>query len=167
MIYFITEEGNLDYIKIGFTDNEDVRLRIATLQTGNPRKLILVKAIEGTYEHEQALHLLFANDKIRGEWFIYSEDIKRYLATTPDLPPYRKPYQKLGLTATIMLMEELNIHTLYTYHYGLKSVLVDGRPLDPKFDSMDFRYKSKVEVSYRVFHEACEYWAIKNTPKTE
>lgn len=70
MIYFVTDG---EYLKIGYTDN-DVSRRIASLQSGNARKLELVGTIEGSKEAEHVLHCVFREFRVSGEWFLYNID---------------------------------------------------------------------------------------------
>lgn len=68
MIYFIQAEG-IGHIKIGFTDNDDALIRLASLQIGSPVKLRLLGTILGTADDEKDLHRRFAAYRIHGEWF--------------------------------------------------------------------------------------------------
>ena len=78
MIYSIGEEPFDNKIKIGFTDRADISERLAELQTGNPRKLICRKLVPGTREEERLLHELFAEDRLCGEWFTYTQQTKKW-----------------------------------------------------------------------------------------
>lgn len=60
------------YYKIGATD--EIEIRLSALQMGNP---FLIKLIDCVYvddglQEERALHSLFAEKRIRGEWFCLS-----------------------------------------------------------------------------------------------
>lgn len=67
MIYFIQDTATF-LIKIGFTDGPaEVRLR--SLQTGCPGRLMLLATDYGTEETERNLHRQFAGAWDRGEWF--------------------------------------------------------------------------------------------------
>lgn len=75
MIYIATILNN-QFIKIGFTSDEDVRNRIASLQTGNPFKIDVLFTIKGSINQEQELHkaLYKAFTRIRvpmppNEWY--------------------------------------------------------------------------------------------------
>lgn len=73
-VYFITEKGRLDSpIKIGTTDN--LARRFEDLQKGSPVDLEVVAALEGGRSLELFFHELLASDRIRGEWFIRSEQV--------------------------------------------------------------------------------------------
>jgi hypothetical protein len=69
MIYFITDG---EYVKIGFTDQNDITNRLNALQIGNARKLRLLGCIEGGRETESVLHNVFQGFRVRGEWFLMS-----------------------------------------------------------------------------------------------
>lgn len=67
-LYFIREKGADGYVKIGRTDN--VQSRLKQLQSGNARRLELVRVLPGQGPTEEVWHALFANDRIKGgEWF--------------------------------------------------------------------------------------------------
>lgn len=70
MIYLISD-GN--YYKIGHSKNPEKRL--AQLQTGQGRKLFLVKTWETDNDLavEKRLHKMFWQNKTRGEWFNFSQ----------------------------------------------------------------------------------------------
>ena len=66
MIYFIQEEGG-GPVKIGYA--VDVAERVERLQTGNPRRLIVVASCEGDQLLEAAFHRTFMLSAVRSEWF--------------------------------------------------------------------------------------------------
>jgi len=66
--------------------NGDIKSRLSTLQTGNPRKLSVVKAIttDSASLYEVALHEMFDDRRMMGEWFdLTSSDIE-YITTLMD-----------------------------------------------------------------------------------
>ena len=65
MIYFIQDETGP--IKIGFSKN--VKQRIYSYTTHNPRKIKVLAIIHGTKLEEKRLHNLFRNFCIRNEWY--------------------------------------------------------------------------------------------------
>lgn len=73
MIYFLRSTGS-DYVKIGYTlDETTLKTRIATLQTGQPWRLELLRVIEGAEQwQESVLHAYFGPDRHHGEWFTYN-----------------------------------------------------------------------------------------------
>jgi ribosome-associated translation inhibitor RaiA len=76
--YFILDEES-KAVKIGWATNPYQRLE--ALQTSNPHQLVFLLIIKGSKELETQLHKLFSEDKIRGEWFHYSKNIKEYIAS--------------------------------------------------------------------------------------
>lgn len=65
-IYALRDDQS-GHIKIGHST--DVLRRISQLQTGNSRRLRLVTIIAGQQSHERALHRVFSDRRIVGEWF--------------------------------------------------------------------------------------------------
>ena len=67
-VYFIHEEGDLTQFKIGFST--DLEKRLATLQIGNPRNLIVYKTIaNASKKKEKEMQDFFNAYHIRGEWY--------------------------------------------------------------------------------------------------
>ncbi len=66
-VYFI-QEGEGGAIKIGTTLGSPM-VRLAALQTGNSRKLVLLASIPGGPKEETELHGRFAALRLHGEWF--------------------------------------------------------------------------------------------------
>lgn len=84
-VYFIQAETGP--IKIGHSSN--VRSRLSYLQCGTAERLSVIGIIDGAKNEEVAIHLLFSEDKIRGEWY----------APTARLLAYIKQYaQPVGLS---------------------------------------------------------------------
>lgn len=76
-IYFLLSE-KFDAVKIGFTrSNIEKRLKYAA--TWYPYDYDMIKLIEGTMLEERNIHKRFVKDKIRGEWFHYSAELKEYI----------------------------------------------------------------------------------------
>lgn len=77
-IYFVECNG---VVKIGTTSN--LKSRLNALQTSNPTPIRLVHTIsvpirQDHREVEKALHTIFENNSVRGEWYKISEqDIER------------------------------------------------------------------------------------------
>jgi hypothetical protein len=67
-VYFI-QGAKGSPIKIGFTSWDEVKYRVALLQTGNHEKLRLLCAAPGDRYFEKAIHRVFAADRLIGEWF--------------------------------------------------------------------------------------------------
>lgn len=65
-------------VKIGYAAN--VRARLADLQCGSPVRLRLLKVIDGGVPEEQALHRRFAADRLHGEWFRPTPEMRDLIA---------------------------------------------------------------------------------------
>ena len=81
LIYFIREEGS-NYVKIGSSCNPE--RRIEDIQTSNPRKLELVRMIDGGDRAETILHSIFKKDRVRGEWFRISKELEQFMNEDDD-----------------------------------------------------------------------------------
>lgn len=66
--------------KIGLSKNPQRRLKDIEYQQGSPVKLIYGINTEGMFQTESALHHLFYDKRIEGEWFDLSEDDLEYIA---------------------------------------------------------------------------------------
>lgn len=69
-IYFIVPASAVQ-VKIGWALQPLDRLK--TLQTGHPSPLRIVALIPGTQDQEYLLHRVFAEHRIRGEWFSWRD----------------------------------------------------------------------------------------------
>lgn len=65
-------------IKIGTTAN--VESRLAALRTSIPTKSFLTHITAGGHAKEAELHRLFSEDRLKGEWFRHSDQIKAWIA---------------------------------------------------------------------------------------
>lgn len=74
-VYFVRSSNGT--IKIGVST--DVMRRLASLQTANSARLTLLLIMPGTEEDEQELHRLFADERLRGEWFRPSRRLLRFI----------------------------------------------------------------------------------------
>lgn len=84
MIYFVqsqeTKSGN-GPIKIGFTTDPDLRVRISDLQVGNAYPLCVVGVIaSGTHAQEKWIHYQFWKQRMCGEWFKQSPELKKFVS---------------------------------------------------------------------------------------
>jgi hypothetical protein len=79
-VYFIECAG---FVKIGV--GWSVRLRLMGLQTGSPLTLrplgfILERDQDAAIAFERRLHERFAADRHRGEWFVLTDELRRFIA---------------------------------------------------------------------------------------
>lgn len=81
LIYFISEEFG-EFIKIGIT-HDDVILRLKSIQTGNPRDLLILHSFwsEDARNKEKEIHKLFDDLNVKGEWFLKDKEIMDYITS--------------------------------------------------------------------------------------
>jgi DNA-binding NarL/FixJ family response regulator len=82
MIYFIQSQESFEDgpIKIGYTDDPDLRSRLRDLQVGNPYELKVLGVIaEGDYTLEKELHDRFSDTRLQGEWFKCSISLQGFI----------------------------------------------------------------------------------------
>lgn len=88
-VYAIQMSCSIGFIKIGISN--DVKRRIAGLQTSNPYKLELVRRwgpFEASYAKrlEQRMHQAFEQQCARGEWFsVAVEEISEHVILLSDM----------------------------------------------------------------------------------
>lgn len=75
MIYMIRPKGEIGPVKIGYTFSDPAK-RMAQIQTSTHLNLEIWKSFEGDMHYERSLHAKFSNERIRGEWFSYCEDME-------------------------------------------------------------------------------------------
>ena len=75
MIYLIVSVDH-GFCKIGYSKNPEKRL--LEIQTGNPYRLSLLSVIEGDVSTERELHKRFVDLRVGGEWFLLSDEIKKF-----------------------------------------------------------------------------------------
>ena len=78
-VYFILNPDNKT-IKIGVS--KDPLQRLEALQTSNGTKLLLLGYILGNYKKESELHKKFKLNRMSGEWFKATEEMKEFVKKT-------------------------------------------------------------------------------------
>lgn len=76
MVYFIGM-GGTDFVKIGFTG--DIDSRLSKMRSDNPCDLRVLACYEGDRLLERSYHRKFVRSRVRGDWFRFSEEIKKFL----------------------------------------------------------------------------------------
>ena len=176
MIYFI--EANKK-VKIGYTANP--QNRISDIQTSNPDKLNVLLIIDGGCELERQLHKDFADYRLNGEWFEYSDSIsdfidsvisndrryefgflgKEYSSTnqlkrlrTEKRLSLREVGEKLGISSqSVWETEERESLGNITIHSLRKTGNVLGYDLEYRFVPKSEQYlKNKIEARERAEH---------------
>lgn len=74
-VYIVQAGGQNGPVKIGYAADESVTSRMRSLQTGSAEILTLLRLIPGMAATEAWLHNKFKDNRLRGEWFEFSEDI--------------------------------------------------------------------------------------------
>lgn len=83
-VYFLQDD--LGRVKIGVT--KDIAARKAAIQTGSGSDLHLIRFVAGAGQKvEKWLHRRFKDQRVRGEWFAFSDDM--LTVTPPDEVPSR------------------------------------------------------------------------------
>ena len=90
MIYFI-QSGKNGPIKIGYT-TDNPKGRIRSLQVGNHKQLYLLATRKGELNDERKIHRMFRRDKLRGEWFESSHDLKTFIRNEGKILNFRESY---------------------------------------------------------------------------
>ncbi len=77
-IYFIQEQNNSEgLIKIGLSGKPQRRLK--SMQTNSPVLLEIFVTLPGNEQLEEKLHEMFAENRIRGEWFKPSQKLIAFI----------------------------------------------------------------------------------------
>lgn len=93
MIYFI-QAGEDGPIKIGCSDHLQSRMR--NLQSYHYQELNLLGTMPGNVDTERKLHLRFAADRVRGEWF----------QPIPEIFDFVRRHCNQGKTNTVQLFDD-------------------------------------------------------------
>lgn len=94
-VYMLYSQGML---KIGFTADPANRFR--KIRTLSPTPVTVVLLAAGTFATERRLHGEFAADRVCGEWFRPSQDIRSFLAKFPCGGHWGSPLDRLEWAET-------------------------------------------------------------------
>lgn len=72
-VYFITRKDRQDMVKIGYSENLQVRL--FAIATSFPEGIELLATVDGGREVEKAFHKAFERCRVEGEWFKRTREI--------------------------------------------------------------------------------------------
>ncbi|EQB4340337.1 GIY-YIG nuclease family protein [Clostridium botulinum] len=75
-VYFILDTS-ANLVKIGFSRN--LKRRIKQLETSNCNLKLIYKIENCSMDYEQNLHKFFEVERIKNEWFTYSDSIKEWI----------------------------------------------------------------------------------------
>lgn len=94
MIYFIAcPEANA--VKIGVTGDWPTKIynRLSVTQTHCPLRVEIMATQPGGYEEEGELLTRFAKDRIQGEWFRLTDELRDHIGQFPKpAAPQKRPY---------------------------------------------------------------------------
>jgi len=76
VVYFIIRRG-MPGVKIGTTTN--LSKRLSELQSSTPDYLFVFGTLPGDKVVEKILHKKFATNRIRGEWYEFTPEMKRFV----------------------------------------------------------------------------------------
>lgn len=82
LVYFV-QAGPDGHVKIGTVKASNLSDRVMKIQVCTPYRVKLLATIVGGRFEEQKLHRRFKKFHVRGEWFTYSEELRKFLARTP------------------------------------------------------------------------------------
>jgi len=82
LIYFI-QNINTGSVKIGYSRR--IKERLSVLSVGSDSKLDIIKVLKVNNQVESVIFNKFSKDRIKGEWFAYSNNIKRFINDVPNV----------------------------------------------------------------------------------
>ena len=151
-VYFIEAIGG-GVVKIGTSTN--VAQRFAQLQSGFPYELKLLRVLPGYMEEERFFHDLFAEYRVRAEWF-ESEIVKAWIASDSLLPT-------LKAYGTNLAFIPPGVYVTNFWAWGFVRDLKEngGQALRSRFPKvvshLGLKYKDCLE-------EAVEQWCDRKSP---
>lgn len=114
-VYFIRAAYN-GAVKIGYA--EDVQGRLRELQCGNPDVLMIIRTVDGGRAHEAFAHRLFASDRIRGEWFAYSE--RMMTVEIGAIAPRPVPVGRIAKLGQLFFPRPSTVFEIDKYHHQVE-----------------------------------------------
>lgn len=76
-VYFAQARTDPSTVKIGFTS--DMAKRKQNMSVSSPGGIAILATVTGGKETEDYLHTKFADDRVSGEWFQFSEPIREFI----------------------------------------------------------------------------------------
>ena len=190
-IYIITDADRQAF-KIGYTSNPDVRRRLSSLQTGNPRKLLIVGSNPaGSRSHESEVHRQLADHRTDGgsEWFdatsmvvgkLVGKLLRGWLPSGGDdfkhheLPDWfadaiRKRYglrDQIGADVAFWLLNDWHARSLLD-HWGCEADALICEPYDATREQIRLAESVADEVGAALHHTASSRWNPGRTHRYE
>jgi hypothetical protein len=79
MIYLISIDG-IEFVKIGYTkDDQSMKVRLMSLQIGNPMALSVAHIEPGEQNLERRYHRLLRDVRKSGEWFYLGNKLSKFI----------------------------------------------------------------------------------------
>jgi hypothetical protein len=76
VVYFVQAGHAQGPVKIGFvSDPRKLQSRIYGIQSSNHEKIFLIRKMHGLSQTEKWLHKRFSDLRIRGEWYLFHEEM--------------------------------------------------------------------------------------------
>jgi hypothetical protein len=102
LIYIVWAKGT-DLVKLGYTADPTINVRLSALQVGCPFPLEVIAFAQGTEKDEREYHWMLSKSAVRGEWFRWgptAHKIAEMLKAQPPEPKLkakaRNPHRRLG-----------------------------------------------------------------------
>jgi len=102
-VYFVVCD-HTEMVKIGHSGNPEKRTR--SLQATSSFPLKLHATIDGARNEEAALHERFVENRVFGEWFLITGELKKYLSELEKYEPPEKPERKVSEVLKITLDDD-------------------------------------------------------------
>lgn len=80
MIYFAQIQSTPYLIKIGFTQEDNLSLRIKALKSESKNDILLLITLKGDRSEELKLHFQFEDVCVNGEWFFPSRQLLKFIS---------------------------------------------------------------------------------------
>ena len=161
MVYLAKLKGE-NKCKIGYSANPNSR--ISNMQTGSPSLVYLLSVMDGDKEFEKSLHFKFKDYRIKGEWFIYSDEIKNYFCVEEKYV-FHTPMVKFMMDSPeisrriFASLIENQIESYFKYTKELRESI--AKSIDCKVRTLEKKEHFDFLVRYRlVLHKGGDYYGI-------
>lgn len=161
-VYFAQNRNDDTSVKIGFTT--DINARVKNLSVGVPGGVMVLASILGAgKETEEYLHGMFAEDRISGEWFRYSERLRDFVrdARNGDLP--RLPFQDAAIGHSRSATDFSKEAVEYARQMALALVNDEFKGIGDTADAARHRVEKKTGFPAAWLHRL-QYRALNDVP---
>jgi len=165
MIYFIQAQTYPYLIKIGFTAASVVFKRFEDLNNMNAVDLRLILDIPGTLQDEQFLHLQFSAERKKGEWFLPSKKLLKFILEKmkkKDISILQKPNKKDILTKPTFTKLNIFINRKGALNKFIDELINEKKKSDQKYSNKINTLLNKIK---RLQKETKQFWLEKYNTK--